>query len=76
MTKKTAIKVFNEKQIRSHWDDDGEKWYFSIVDVVGILTESANPRKYWSAFRMVCGYRKLEPDRQIVEWKWATCLRD
>lgn len=51
MTKETAIKVFNEKQIRSHWDEDDEKWYFSIVDVVGVLTESANPRKYWSVLK-------------------------
>ena len=39
MTKETAIKLFNEKQIRTHWDDELEKWYFSIVDVVGILTD-------------------------------------
>ena len=38
MTKETAIKIFNEKQIRTHWDDNQEKWYFSIVDVVGVLT--------------------------------------
>jgi hypothetical protein len=51
MTKETAIKLFHEKQIRSHWDEDLEKWFFSIVDVVGILTESPNPRKYWSVLK-------------------------
>lgn len=51
MTKETAIKLFNEKQIRTHWDDEQEKWYFSIVDVVGVLTESPNPRKYWSVLK-------------------------
>lgn len=47
MTKETAIKLFNEKQIRTHWDDEQEKWYFSIVDVVGILSESTSPQAYW-----------------------------
>lgn len=47
MTKETAIKLFNEKQIRTHWDDEQEKWYFSIVDVVGVLSESVDPQAYW-----------------------------
>lgn len=47
MTKETAIKLFNDKQIRTHWDDNQEKWYFSIVDVVGILAESIDPQAYW-----------------------------
>ena len=51
MTKETAIKLFEEKQIRSLWSDEEEKWYFSIVDVVSILTESPNPRKYWSVLK-------------------------
>lgn len=51
MTKDTAIKLFNDKQIRTIWDDEQEKWYFSIVDVVGILSESPNPRKYWSVLK-------------------------
>ena len=51
MTKDTAIKLFNDKQIRTIWDDKQEKWYFSIVDVVEILTYSPNPRKYWSVLK-------------------------
>ncbi len=51
MTKDTKIKLFNDRQIRTIWDDDQEKWFFSIVDVVGILTESPNPRKYWSVLK-------------------------
>jgi len=47
MTKENAIKLFNEKQIRTHWDDEQEKWYFSIVDVVGVLSESVDPQAYW-----------------------------
>ena len=48
MNKETAIKLFESKQIRSLWNDDEEKWYFSIVDVIEILTGTDRPRKYWS----------------------------
>jgi len=48
MTKDTAIKLFEEKQVRSLWDTDQEKWYISIVDVIEILTGTDRPRKYWS----------------------------
>jgi hypothetical protein len=48
MTKETSIKLFEEKQIRSIWNEEEEKWYFSIVDVIQVLTESDRPRKYWS----------------------------
>ncbi len=51
MTKETAIKLFNERQIRTHWDDEQEKWYFSIVDVVGILTDSPKPNNYWKVLK-------------------------
>lgn len=47
MTKETAIKLFNDRQIRTHWDEEQEKWYFSVVDVVGVLTESVDPQAYW-----------------------------
>jgi hypothetical protein len=51
MTKETAIKIFEQKQIRSVWSEEEEKWYFSIVDVIEVLTESPNPRKYWSVLK-------------------------
>jgi hypothetical protein len=51
MTKETSIKLFEEKQVRTVWDAEQEKWYISIVDVVGILTDSPNPRKYWSVLK-------------------------
>jgi len=44
---KDEIKLFNEKKVRTHWDEKLEKWYFSIIDVVEILTNSNNPRDYW-----------------------------
>lgn len=51
MTKETAIKLFEQKQIRSIWSDDEEKWFFSIVDVVGVLSDSENPNNYWKVLK-------------------------
>jgi len=51
MTKETSIKIFHEKKIRSHWDENQEKWYFSIVDVIAVLTESVNPNNYWKVLK-------------------------
>ncbi len=48
MTKETALQLFEQKQVRSLWNEEEEKWYFSIVDVIGALTETDRPRKYWS----------------------------
>ena len=43
----SSIKLFQDKKVRSIWIEEEEKWYFSVVDVVEILTESPNPRQYW-----------------------------
>ena len=51
MTKQNAIKIFEEKKVRIIWDDQEEKWYFSIVDVVSILTDSVNPTDYLKKMR-------------------------
>ena len=51
MNKETAIKLFEEQKVRVQWDEDNEKWWFSVVDVVAILTQSPNPRKYWSVLK-------------------------
>ncbi len=50
-SKETAIKLFEQRQIRTHWDESQEKWYFSIVDVIEVLTDSPRPRKYWNALK-------------------------
>ena len=42
-----SIKIFEDKKVRAHWEAAEEKWYFSVVDVVEILTDSINPRDYW-----------------------------
>lgn len=51
MVKKNSIKLFGDDKIRAIWDDDQEKWYFSIVDVIAILTESPNPQTYWRVLK-------------------------
>jgi len=48
MNKEKAIKLFHDKKVRVHWDEEQEKWYFSIVDVIAILAENLRPRKYWN----------------------------
>lgn len=50
-TKKEQLKIFDDKQIRSQWDADAEMWFFSITDVIAILTESVNPKAYWRKFK-------------------------
>ena len=51
MTQKESIRLFEERKVRAIWDDEQEEWYFSIVDVISILTDSPNPRKYWSVLK-------------------------
>jgi len=51
MTKKEAIQLFEDKQIRTTWDAEQEKWYISIVDVVAVLTNSHNPQVYWRVLK-------------------------
>ena len=51
MTQKESIRLFEERKVRAIWDDEQEEWYFSIVDVISILTDSPNPRNYWSVLK-------------------------
>ncbi len=51
MTQKESIRLFEERKVRAIWDDEQGEWYFSIVDVISILTDSPNPRKYWSVLK-------------------------
>jgi hypothetical protein len=67
------IKLFESQKIRSHWDAEKEKWYFSVVDIIAVLTESPRPRKYWNALKtklmeegsqlsQVLGHLKMEAE--------------
>jgi hypothetical protein len=51
MKEQKAVQIFEDKKVRTLWNEDTEKWYFSIVDVVSILTDSPNARKYWSVLK-------------------------
>jgi hypothetical protein len=51
MKKTNSIILFNQKQVRRIWDKEKELWYFSIIDIIEILTESPRPRKYWNALK-------------------------
>ena len=46
MTKENSIKIFEQKQVRTHWDEEKELWYFSIMDIIAVLTDSLNPQVY------------------------------
>ena len=48
MTKENSIILFHQKQVRRHWDEEKEIWYFSVVDVIEVLTGNIRPRKYWN----------------------------
>lgn len=52
MKEQESIQIFEEQKVRAIWNDDKEKWYFSIVDTVQALTDSPNPRKYWSVLKI------------------------
>ncbi len=51
MNSNKSIKLFDSKKIRTSWNEEQGEWYFSIVDVVGVLTDSPRPRKYWNALK-------------------------
>ena len=69
MTKETAIKLFEQKQIRSVWSEEDEKWYFSIIDVIEVLTGSDRPRKYWSDLKAKLNKEGSELSEKIGQLK-------
>ena len=69
MSKETAIKLFNKNQIRTLWDNEQEKWYFSIIDVIQILTDSNNPRRYWSDIKIKLKNEGSQLYEKIVQLK-------
>lgn len=62
MKKQQSIKLFEQKQVRSIWNEEEEKWYFSIVDIVGILSDSPNPNNYWKVLK----HRLIKEGSQLV----------
>lgn len=61
MTRKQAIQLFEERKVRTVWDDKAEKWYFSVIDVVAVLTDSADAKRYWSVLKSRLKKEGCEP---------------
>lgn len=69
MTKSNQIQIFNDRKIRTVWDSETEEWYFSVVDVVGILAESETPRRYLSDLKRKLKKEGSEVYDKIVQLK-------
>lgn len=69
MTNKNEIKLFQNSQIRTKWDSKIEDYYFSVIDVIAVLTESKNPNRYWSDLKIKLNDESGEPYENIVRLK-------
>jgi hypothetical protein len=69
MNEQKSIKLFENKKVRVHWDKDKEKWFFSIIDVIQILTNSSIPRRYWSDLKIKLKEEGFELYEKIVQLK-------
>ena len=69
MNQNNSLKIFEDKNVRVAWNDEEEKWYFSVVDVIYILTESAEPRRYWSDLKIKLKKEGSELYEKIVQLK-------
>lgn len=69
MTKKEALQLFEERKVRTVWDDQEEKWYFSVVDVVSVLTGTDRPRKYWSDLKKKLKLEGSQLSEKIGQFK-------
>lgn len=79
MSTEQAVKLFESVQVRSHWNGEEEKWYFSVVDVVQVLTDSSIPKRYWSDLRRKLEKESAQPYEKIVRLKMTATdgrLRD
>jgi len=70
MTKETAIKLFESKKVRSHWDAEREKWYISVIDIISSLTESTIPKRYWTDLKKKLINEGSELYEKIVQLKF------
>lgn len=68
--KNKAIAVFEDKKIRRHWDDEKELWYFSVIDIVEVLTNSSIPRRYWSDLKSKLKSEGSQVYDKIVQLKF------
>ena len=71
MRKENSIILFNQKQVRRHWNKEKEVWYFSTIDVIGILTDSTTPKRYWSDLKRKLKEEGSEVYEKIVQLKFT-----
>lgn len=71
LTNKNEIKLFQNEQIRTKWDSEIEDYYFSVIDVIAVLTESKNPNRYWSDLKIKLKDESGEPYEDIVKLKMS-----
>ena len=69
MENSDSIKLFESKKVRTHWDEVQEKWYFSVIDVIEILTGSSVPKRYWSDLKKKLKLEGSEVYEKIVRLK-------
>ena len=69
MTQKQALHLFEDKKVRTLWDDEQEKWYFSIVDTIKVLTGSTIPKRYWSDLKKKLTKEGSQLNEDIVQLK-------
>ena len=70
MEKINEIKIFENKQVRTHWDDESEKWYLSVIDIISTLTESSIPKRYWTDLKKKLINEGSELYEKIVQLKF------
>ena len=69
MKQESSIVLFNQQKIRRHWEENCEEWFFSIIDIIAVLTDSNNPRRYWSDLKTKLGQEGSEVYDKIVQLK-------
>lgn len=69
MTQRQALQLFEEKKVRTLWDSEQEKWYFSVVDVILVLTDSTIPRRYWTDLKKKMSKEGSQLYEDIVQLK-------
>lgn len=69
MKQEDSIKIFNDKKIRTKWDEEIEDYYYSVIDVVAVLTDSKNPKRYWSDLKKKLSEKNNETYENIVRLK-------
>lgn len=74
---KISTRFFDDREVRAVWDDQSSKWWFSVVDIVAVLTDSADPRRYWSVLksRLKTANSELTTKCSQLKLRAADCKR-